>query len=447
MAQYKAVTLDLAKTKIAWDKAQNDPKIAASGKAASRPTVRQISPSNPGAGLQKVDKIEFLETKQSKLQEEIVAIRSDEDAQKPSTAGFVTFSSIATANAAAQTLQALAPGTVDVMMAPEPREIFWPGVIMPKLKRAAGGHTVTLLKIPLVWGYILAILFIASMQNLDALTANPGMGWLSFINDLPAAVSGIIQGLVPVILLAVLMSMLPKILRAFAMKSGAVSESEIQTYVFGTHYASVDCGHPPRLYVAAYDRVILHASSPPPLLLSHISVSLLFCADAQQPQSGCRYQVVFVFFLTMLSSAIFASLDVVLADPTQIFSILGETVPGAGNFFIAYVVLQAFGKFPGELARIVPLILQKFFLRSVALDTERMKIMEPGTMDYGTLLPQQLVIYLLVLAYSVLHPIISFFGVIYFGIGLVPHSPSPLDVLACADIPARYIVHTCLADR
>jgi hypothetical protein len=239
MAQYKAVTLDLAKTKIAWDKAQNDPKIAASGKAVQRPTVRQISPSNPGAGLQKVDKIEFLETKQSKLQEEIVAIRSDEDAQKPSTAGFVTFSSIATANAAAQTLQALAPGTVDVMMAPEPREIFWPGVIMPKLKRAAGGHTVTLLKIPLVWGYILAILFIASMQNLDSLTANPGMGWLSFINDLPAAVSGIIQGLVPVILLAVLMSMLPKILRAFAMKSGAVSESEIQTYVFGTHYASV----------------------------------------------------------------------------------------------------------------------------------------------------------------------------------------------------------------
>eukprot|EP00037_Helgoeca_nana_P019930 m.196447 g.196447 ORF g.196447 m.196447 type:complete len:220 (+) comp25056_c0_seq13:1453-2112(+) len=161
---------------------------------------------------------------------------------------------------------------------------------------------------------------------------------------------------------------------------------------------------------------------------------------------ACRYQVVFVFFLTMLSSAIFASLDVVLADPTQIFSILGETVPGAGNFFIAYVVLQAFGKFPGELARIVPLILQKFFLRSVALDTERMKIMEPGTMDYGTLLPQQLVIYLLVLAYSVLHPIISFFGVIYFGIGLVPHSPSPLG-WPVPDIPARYIVHTCLADR
>jgi hypothetical protein len=75
-----------------------------------------------------------------------------------------------------------------------------------------------------------------------------------------------------------------------------------------------------------------------------------------------------------------------------------------------------------------------------------MKIMEPGTMDYGTLLPQQLVIYLLVLAYSVLHPIISFFGVIYFGIGLVPHSPSPLG-WPVPDIPARYIVHTCLADR
>eukprot|EP00038_Savillea_parva_P022804 m.38680 g.38680 ORF g.38680 m.38680 type:complete len:810 (+) comp5690_c0_seq2:75-2504(+) len=364
--EYKKVVLDLAKTMAAWEKKQNDPKLLEAGKVPERPRMRRMSVANPAAGLTKVDKIDYLEEQQRKLRAEIDAMREDVGDQKPSSSGFVTFTSIATANAAAQTLTALAPGTVEVTMAPEPREVYWPGVIMPPLQRKAAANTITLLKIPLVWGYVIAILFITSLQNLDSLTANPGMGWLDFINDLPEAVRGIVQGLIPVILLAVLMALLPVILRIFAQKSGVASESEIQSYVFGTHFT---------------------------------------------------YQVVFVFFLTMLASAIFDALDTVLADPTKIFSILGETVPGAGNFFIAYVMLQALGAFPGELARVAPLILQKFFLRNCALDTERMRIMEPGTIDYGTLLPKQLIIYLIVLAYSVLHPIISFIGVAYFGIG------------------------------
>lgn len=236
MAEYTKVTLDLEKTRIAWEKAQADPKKKKKGKEPARPTVRRMSSSNPTAGLQKMDKIEFLETKQAKLRGEIEALREDEEAKKPSTAGFVTFKSIATANAAAQTLQALVPGTVEVAVAPEPREIFWPGVTMTPLKRTAGSNTVTLLKIPLIWGYIIAILFISSLQNLDSLTSNPGLGWLEFINDLPEAIRGIIQGLIPVILLAVLMAVLPMILRIFAKKSGCISESEIQAYVFGTHY-------------------------------------------------------------------------------------------------------------------------------------------------------------------------------------------------------------------
>mmetsp|Transcript_20394 Transcript_20394/g.52998 ORF Transcript_20394/g.52998 Transcript_20394/m.52998 type:complete len:803 (+) Transcript_20394:300-2708(+) len=366
VAEFTSVTLDLEKTRIKWDRIQNDPMVLQGDKVAVRPTTRKMSVMDPAAGLEKVDKLEYLEARQRKLREEIDALRAEENALVPSSTGFVTFTSTTTANAAAQTLQAMVPGTVDMSFAPEPREVYWPGVVMTPLKRMAGSHTVTLLKIPLIWGYIIAILFITSLQNLESLTQNRGMGWLGFINDLPPTVRGIIQGLIPVILLAVLMAILPMVLRKFAQRAGLTSESEIQAYVFGTHYA---------------------------------------------------YQVVFVFFLTMLASAIFDSLNEVIDKPAAIFTILGGTVPGAGDFFIAYVLLQGLGKFSFELVRIVPLILSKFFLRSAVLDTERMKIMEPGSIDYGKQLPQQLVIYLIVLAYAVLHPIISFFGVIYFSIG------------------------------
>lgn len=102
----------------------------------------------------KVDTIDYLTERQAALREQIEALREDDAAKKPTTAGFVTFRSIATANAASKVLHAVAPGTVEVELAPEAREVFWPGLVMPPLRRDAGSHVVTLLKIPLVWAYV-----------------------------------------------------------------------------------------------------------------------------------------------------------------------------------------------------------------------------------------------------------------------------------------------------
>lgn len=92
---------------------------------------------------------------------------------KPAPAGFVTFSSLAAANAAAQTVRvtrrglvthptntmphsdsmhpdvqvhAAEPGAVGLQMAPEPREVFWPGVVMPEIKRNAGARVGALVR-------------------------------------------------------------------------------------------------------------------------------------------------------------------------------------------------------------------------------------------------------------------------------------------------------------
>jgi hypothetical protein len=64
-----------------------------------------------------------------------------------------------------------------------------------------------------------------------------GAEWLGFLADLPEGIRSVVQGLLPVVMLAALMAILPMILRVFAKKSGAPSESAIQAYVFGTNYA------------------------------------------------------------------------------------------------------------------------------------------------------------------------------------------------------------------
>lgn len=80
-------------------------------------------------------------------------------------------------------------------------------------------------------------MFIATVKNIDDLSKNKGLGWLKFVHKLPLSIQGVIQGLLPVIMLAALMAILPMILRLFAQKAGEPSESAIQAYVFGTHYA------------------------------------------------------------------------------------------------------------------------------------------------------------------------------------------------------------------
>jgi hypothetical protein len=58
-------------------------------------------------------------------------------------------------------------------------------------------------------------------------------------------------------------------------------------------------------------------------------------------------------------------------------------VPASGGFFLAYVLLQMLGRFPMELANPGALAMQTLFLSVEKIDTQRMEIMEPITMDYG----------------------------------------------------------------
>jgi len=66
-----------------------------------------------------------------------------------------------------------------------------------------------------------------------------------------------------------------------------------------------------------------------------------------------------------------------------------------------------------------PLILSGFKLKGAKTAVEKMEIMEPGTIDYGSALPAHLLIYQLTMAYSILHPTIVVFGLVYFVFGYV----------------------------
>jgi hypothetical protein len=54
------------------------------------------------------------------------------------------------------------------------------------------------------------------------------------------------------------------------------------------------------------------------------------------------FQVVQVFLITTLSSAISATLTTILENPSSAESILAHSIPKASNFYVSYFVLQGF---------------------------------------------------------------------------------------------------------
>lgn len=87
MEEYTAVTLDLTVTKVAWEVAQNDPKLRKNGAEPLRPTMRPFKvelTTNPAHLLgdvadlgKKVDKIDYLTEQQRDLRQQV---RSRQDA-------------------------------------------------------------------------------------------------------------------------------------------------------------------------------------------------------------------------------------------------------------------------------------------------------------------------------------------------------------------------------
>lgn len=81
------------------------------------------------------------------------------------------------------------------------------------------------------------------------------------------------------------------------------------------------------------------------------------------------------------------------------------------RFFVGYGL---------ELSRLVPLIIyhlkRKFLIKT---DKELEEAWAPGPFTYETLVPSDMLILMISLAYSVIAPLILLFAILYFGIGWI----------------------------
>ncbi|KAI0967599.1 hypothetical protein F4678DRAFT_237915 [Xylaria arbuscula] len=137
-----------------------------------------------------------------------------------------------------------------------------------------------------------------------------------------------------------------------------------------------------------------------------------------------------VFLIVSLASSVVAVLEGVLNDPTSITDTLAQKIPSAANYFFSYMILQALGASSGTLLQVGALA-NWYIISKIFNKTARNKWTTNTTLPnvkWGSYFPVYTNFACIGLVYCVIAPIISIFAIITFSLLWVANRYSMLYV-------------------
>ncbi|GAB1316928.1 phosphate metabolism protein 7 [Madurella fahalii] len=255
--------------------------------AASRPTARKMKVG---------PKVDTIQENREKLASLWQMVREEQEShlsgmRNPVGAAFVAFDSQLAAEEAAALVTYHQPSRMNVsQVGVRPGEVIWRNLRMSSWEatlRYVVCNAVICVMV-LFWG--IPVAFVGILSNVNRLTEN--VPFLSFINDIPDWILGVITGLLPVILLALLVALVPVFCRFLARQAGAMTLSQVELQTQTWYFAFV---------------------------------------------------LIQVFLVTTFTSSATAVASDIVSDPTSAPQILARNLPKASNFYISYFVLYGIG--------------------------------------------------------------------------------------------------------
>uniref|UniRef100_A0A7S4Q2T9 CSC1/OSCA1-like 7TM region domain-containing protein n=1 Tax=Alexandrium monilatum TaxID=311494 RepID=A0A7S4Q2T9_9DINO len=271
--------------------------------------------------------------------------------------------------AVAGLLENLKPGKEwGCVPAPHPREIYWSNMCKGRTRRQQLVRFIvaTLLAVVVIIFFMPTLTLAQALCNLDELSRS--VAWLSWVQNLPAWLRGFLQGLLPVIVVVVLNALVIPIMEFLARFSGAerfkVLHRRVMWYVFA-------------------------------------------------------HMIYNCFFILVASSSLFHHFQDVRDNPSRATAMLGRAIPRVSTFFTLYVMAQALLGAPSKLAMLPKVCIGLCKLRCrVKTDFEREEALEPSFDDFkiGVYYASDLFICVLCMSYSLIAPLASLFGLLYFAL-------------------------------
>ncbi|KAI1423095.1 DUF221-domain-containing protein [Xylaria sp. FL1777] len=316
----------------------------------------------------KVDTIFWCRKELARLNNEIETDQENPERYPLMRSAFIQFNHQVAAHMACQSVihhvpKHMAPRIVEI----SPNDVIWDNMAISWWS----GWLRTAIAVAIVVGMIILwafpVAFTGSISQLNSLINT--FPWLGFLSKNPTVwkVATAIAGVLPAVLLALLLWLVPVFMDFLAgfkgAKTGTQKTEAVQQFYF----------------------------------------AFLF---------------VQVFLIVSLASGVVAILEGVLNDPTGITDTLASKLPSAANYFFSYMILQALSASSGTLLQVGALA-NWYIISRIFNKTARNKWTTNTTLpsvSWGSYFPVYTNFACIALVYSVIAPIISIFAIITFSL-------------------------------
>ncbi|KAI7901241.1 uncharacterized protein BX663DRAFT_515369 [Cokeromyces recurvatus] len=308
-----------------------------------------------------VDAIDYY-TKKFEQVDEIVIKARKIGKFLPTSVGFVTFEETISAYVASQVLIDSTPFRIRAQLAPEPRDILWENISMRSRERVIRKVLVMLILLFLVFSWTIPCNYLSALTSQKSLKAY--FPWLLKLAEKNKILKQIVAGFIPTLGVVIFFSVLPIVFNSLSVIEGFTTRSESEESCFAKQFFFL------------FANVLL--------------------------------------FITV-TSTLFKSQRDIIEDPTKIANIFASKLPEVAPFYINYTVLQGIMLCPIQLLQIGPILVQLFY-RTFLCKTPRdyAEVFAPRMYNFGWGYPVPVFMFVVILVYSTISPLILVFGVIYF---------------------------------
>lgn len=295
------------------------PLDAESGSVASRWVPQKKRPTHRTGPLgligKKVDTIDWCRSELARLIPETEAAQAKYLAgnDKKIPAVFIEFKSQAEAETAYQVLAhhsglSMAPSYIGIT----PKDVVWSSLSISWWQKLVRRYAVIGFITALIIFWAIPVAVVGIISNVSYLE---NLSFLTWLKQIPKIIMGVVTGLLPSVMLAILMSLVPVIMRLCAKLSGEPSFSRIELFTQNSYFA---------------------------------------------------FQVIQVFLITTVTSSASAVADQISKNPTAVTSILANSLPKSTNFYISYFIVQGLTIASGVISQVVGFVIFNILYRYLA---------------------------------------------------------------------------------
>ena len=274
---------------------------------------------------------------------------------------FVVMRTFTASTIAIQSMHSSKPGAMNVVTAPEPRDILWGNIYVSKGALRTRSYIGELLVLLLIAFYVVPVALVSLLVSESALVSSSPR--LAQLDDASAFFSTAIAMVQPLCIVGI-QQLLPPLFIVIGKAEGIICFSEVQMRAFSRYFL---------------------------------------------------FQVVNVFLVTTIAGSIFDTIAIIIENPEAAFEMLGNSLPRMSSFFITFVLIKAFLALGVEMVRTLALVqatLRYILFPNATLRTKRSVLLgmraidDPGWFPFHKVLAQDMLVVVISVVFAVVAPLV-----------------------------------------